>query len=115
MEIKLKWQSIVGSITAVLGLIAAFFVVDDRWNNAGLSHQLESAKNEIVGEMRTEVGENRSALITLLQRDADDLEFEISKIEARGEEVPRHTLERFKSTQRQIEDLKNEENSSNND
>ena len=63
--------------------------------------------------MRMEVGTNRSALITLLQRDADDLEFDISKMEARNEEVPRHTLERYKSITRQIKDLEDEKDTTN--
>lgn len=114
MEFKLKWTSIVGSVTAVLGLIGAFFVVDDRWNNAGLSHQLESAKNTIVGEMRSEVGVNRAALISLLLDDVDDLEFEISQMRSRGEEPSRHMIERLKSKQRLIEDLEDEEDNNNN-
>jgi hypothetical protein len=110
MEFKLKWQSIVGTVTAVLGLIGAFFVVDDRWNNAGISHQIESATNTIVGEMRSEVGVNRSALISLLLDDVDDLEFEISQLRARGEEPSRHQIERLKSKQRLIKELEDEEN-----
>lgn len=109
MELKNKIIATIVSLGTVVGAISAFFAFDDRYNNATIVQSIQSAKVEIVSEMRTEVGTNRSALISLLQRDADDLEFEISELERKGEDVPRFKIERHKATLRQIEELKKDE------
>jgi septation ring formation regulator EzrA len=45
-------------------------------------------------------------MIAGMQRDADDIEFQMIEIEEAGEKVPRFLKEKHKQITRQIEDLK---------
>lgn len=114
MEINTKLAKIAGGIVATVTLITSIFVVDDRWNNDKVVSRLEAMENNLLDEFRDEVGINRGALISILQRDIDDLEFEISQSESAGENVPRIKIERLKQTERLLEVIKKDESISNN-
>jgi hypothetical protein len=109
-----KWGTKAGAIAAILGMVAAVFVFDDRYEKAAdadadqivLTDQLTNMQTSIISEMRVEVTKNRSAMISNMQLDADDIEYEISQIERRSEEVPRHLIDKHKQILRDIEELK---------
>ena len=105
MDKKPQLMTIVAGITVVLGVFGGVLTFDSRYVK---SAALESTKNEIIGEMRREVVRNRSVMINNMQREADDVEFQISEIESKNKKAPRYLLEKHKQILRQIEDLKNE-------
>jgi len=100
---KLSITTIVVGTTAVLSLFGGVIAFDSRYLK---SDDLETTKNEIVGEMRQEIVKNRSVMINNMQREADDLEFHISELEAKKKPVPRYLQEKFKQINRQIKELK---------
>ena len=69
---------IITTLGASAALIAAIFTIDARYTKDA---DLEHVKNEIVGEMRTEVAKNRSIMIDTMQREADDIEYKITKMD----------------------------------
>jgi len=96
--------TIVVGITAVLSVFGGVLAFDSRYLKAT---DLETTKNEIVGEMRREIVKNRGVMINNMQREADDLEFLISGLEAKKKIVPRYLQEKFKQINRQIKELTN--------
>jgi len=112
-----KWGTKAGAIAAILGMIAAVFVFDDRYektadadaDQVALTEQLNNMQTSIISEMRVEVTKNRSAMISNMQLDADDIEYEISQLERRNEDVPRHLIDKHKQILRDIEELKSSE------
>ena len=100
---KFNLMNIVAGITAVLGMIAGILAADARYTK---HDDLLKIKDEIVNEMRQEVTKNRAVMIASMQRDADDIEFQMIEIEEKGEKVPRFLKEKHKQITRQIEDLK---------
>jgi hypothetical protein len=102
-----NWVAKASAITAILGMVAAVIVFDDRYaKEEGLTEQLAAMQTSIIAEMRTEVTKNRSAMISNMQRDADDLEYEMSQIERSGDQPPRHMIDKHKQILRDIEELK---------
>jgi hypothetical protein len=102
-HMKFNLMNIVASITAVLALIGGIIAFDSRYTK---QNDLLQIKDEIVEEMRREVTKNRAVMIAGMQRDADDIEFQMIEIEESGEKVPRFLKEKHKQITRQIEDLK---------
>ena len=100
---KFNIMNIVAGITAVLAMIGGIIAADARYTK---QNDLMDIKNEIIEEMRREVTKNRAVMIASMQRDADDIEFQMIEIEERGEKVPRFLKEKHKQITRQIEDLK---------
>ena len=88
---------------AVIAMIGGIITADSRYIK---SDDLELAKNEIINEMRREVSKNRAVMIASMQRNADDIEFQIAEIEQQGNKVPRFLIEKHRQITRQIEDLK---------
>lgn len=104
-----SWATKAAALTTILGMVAAVVVFDDRYaKESGLKENLNNIKTEIISEMRAEVAKNRSVMISDMQRDADDLEYEISQYEKRGEEPPRYKVDKRKQILRDIEELKAE-------
>lgn len=105
-----KWGSVASTITAILTLLGAVFVFDDRYaKHAVISKDLDQLKLDIISEMRTEVSKNRIAMIQNMQREADDLDFEIYSARQRGEEPSRYLIDKNKQINRDIETLKSYE------
>lgn len=106
MDIKLpsfslaKLSSWVGAIGVIVGAVFAF---DARYNTKPV---IDSLKAEIVNEIAV----NRSAMISIMQREADDIEFEMITLQAAGEQVPRYLIDKHKQLERDIEKLKKDEN-----
>ena len=96
-------MNLVAGITAVLAMIGGIIAADSRYTK---HDDLLKIKDEIVNEMRQEVTKNRAVMIASMQRDADDIEFQMIEIEEAGEKVPRFLKEKHKQITRQIEDLK---------
>lgn len=96
-------MNIVAGITAVLAMIGGIIAADSRYTKHA---DLLEIKDEIVNEMRREVTKNRAVMIAGMQRDADDIEFQMIEIEEEGAKVPRFLKEKHKQITRQIEDLK---------
>ena len=100
---KSNLMNLVAGITAVLAMIGGIIAADARYTK---EEDLQLIKNEIINEMRREVTKNRAVMIASMQRDADDIEFQMFELEEKGEKVPRFLKEKHKQITRQIEDLK---------
>lgn len=97
-----------GTITAISTIVGAFIAIDTRYAKAEqMIVSLNSAKNEIIQEMRREVVKNRAVMITQMQREADDIEWKILQIEEAGETAPRFMHDKLKLILRDIEELEN--------
>jgi len=103
---QLNVMNIIGGVTAVLALISAIIAADGRYTK---EDDLQGIKNEIINEMRREVAKNRTVMIASMQRDADDLEFQMMDYEQKNKPVPRFIREKHKQITRQIEELKKNE------
>ena len=96
--------AVIIGITMVISLFGGIIAFDSRYIKTA---DLESTKNEIIGEMRREVVKNRGVMIDTMQREADDIEFTMSELTRKKKEIPRYLLEKHKQIIRQIEELKN--------
>ncbi len=95
------------TITAIVGMIAGVVVLDDRYAKEGeLQSKLDNVQTAIITEMREEVAKNRTAMISILQSEADDVAYEIKTLEDAGQHVPRFILEKYTRLTRTIEGLK---------
>jgi hypothetical protein len=101
MDIKMIKNAAAVIVTA-LAIVAAVLGADDRY---GKKSDLEDMKNEIINEMRLEVTKNRAVMILNMQRDADDLEFQMLEIKDVGNKVPRYIIEKHTEIIRQIKNL----------
>ena len=99
---KINVANIIAAVVGVLTIIGFMFAADARYVK---NLDLDSAKNEIISEMRREVARNRAILIGSLQRSADDIEFQMSEYETRGETVPRFLKEKHRQLKRLVVDL----------
>lgn len=103
-------MSIVAGISAVLALVGGIIAFDSRYSKeTDITEKLTNAKTEIISEMRREVVKNRSVMIAAMQREADDLEYQITRLERSGEPVPRYMSDKHKQILRQITTLRNED------
>lgn len=110
---ELKPMNVVAGITAALALFAGVIAFDTRYTKqAEFTHSMEemkemveTAKTDIIDEMRQEVVKNRTVMINAMQREADDLEFRMMELEQDGKPVPRYMSDKFKQINRQIEAL----------
>ena len=101
-----KWKMYIGIITTVLGLAAGIFVFDDRYAKAKtFTTDISRAKVEIISRLESEVGRNRAAMVNNMQRDADDLEYEMSLLRGAETDVPRYMVEKHRQLVRDIRDL----------
>ena len=96
-------MNIIGGTSAALALIAAILAADARYTK---HDDLVDIKNEIINEMRREVAKNRTVMIASMQRNADDLEFQMMDYEQQHKPTPRFIIEKHKQITRQIEELK---------
>ncbi len=105
-----RWATKATYVATILSMVAAVFVFDDRYaKEDGLQGKLDVLQLAIIKEMRVEVAKTRNAMISNMQRAADDIEFEIKTLEDEGKPVPRFQLEKFKQITRDIEKLKSDE------
>lgn len=106
----MKPMSIIAGVSAVVALIGGIIAFDSRYaKQEDFSSKLSDVKDQIIDEMRREVVKNRSVMISAMQREADDLEFQISILERGNQEVPRYMTEKHKLITREIEGLKHED------
>lgn len=96
-------MNIIAGTTAALALIAAILAADARYTKRD---DLTAIKNEIINELRREVAKNRTVMIASMQRNADDLEFQMMDYEQQNKSIPRFIVEKHKQITRQIEELK---------
>jgi len=109
-----KWGAIAGTVTTALTLMTAIFVFDDRYaKHDAISGDIEKVKEDIISEMRLQISKNRVAMISNMQRDADDLEFMIYTSRQKGEEPLRYIVDKHKQILRDIEQLKSYEKDTN--
>ena len=100
---QLNITNIIAGTTAALALIAAILGADARYTKQA---DLVDIKNEIINEMRREVAKNRTVMIASMQRNADDLEFQMMDYEQQNKPIPRFIVEKHRQIKRQIEELK---------
>lgn len=106
MDIKVPSFSIsklagwIGGLGIIVGAVFAF---DARYNTT-------PAINSLKAEVVQEIAVNRSAMISLMQRDADDIEFEMITMESNDKPIPRYLIDKHKQLLRDIEKLKKDEN-----
>lgn len=111
---ELKPMNIVAGITAVLGLIGGIIAFDSRYaKQEDFVNALSAVKTEIINEMRSEVVKNRSVMINAMQREADDLEYQMVELEKNNKPVPRYMSDKHKQILRQIEALKDDDKEDN--
>ncbi len=91
------------SAGAILAMISAVIAADARYTKFD---DLNDIKNEIINEMRREVTKNRAVMIGNMQRDADDLEYQMLEFERNEKSTPRYVIEKHKQIKRQIESLR---------
>jgi len=96
-------MNIVAGVGAVLAMISAVIAADARYTKQS---DLQDIKDEIINEMRREVTINRAGMIGNMQRDADDIEYQILEFDRQGKTAPRYMVEKQKLITRQIADLK---------
>lgn len=121
MDLKKVITGAAATITAVVGLFGAVIGFDARYakeedfmsSKQELLQTIEAAQRQIVDEMRAEVVKNRSVMIEGMQREADDLEYQMMELEKASKPVPRYMVEKHKQILRQIEALKHDEKDSN--
>ena len=99
-----KILSIVGGISATVALLATIIA---GYNTLTTDEELMSAKQEIVTEMRREVVKNRGVMISTMQREADDILWDMSGMDENSDKY-RHLSEKHRAITRQIEELRNE-------
>lgn len=92
-----------GGVTTLLSLLFGVWKVDDRYAKVG---EIDKAKNEIIKEMRREVVKNRSAMIATMEREFDDLGYDISVMQTTEVPVPRYIEEKRRQLQRDIAQLR---------
>ena len=105
---RFSLTQIITTAGACVALVAGIFAIDARYTKDA---DLESVKNEIIRELRTEVTKNRSVMIDTMQREADDLEFQMFQLEEQGKTPPRYMVDKHKQITRDIQELKNETDS----
>ena len=100
-------MKIAAGITAALALIGSIIGFDARYaKQADIDSKLNNVKDQIINEMRTEIVRNRSVMISAMQREADDLEYQMMELQRHHKEVPRYMSDKHKQILRQIEALK---------
>ena len=99
-----KILSIIGGASATVALFATFIA---GYNTLATDDELEAAKQEIVSEMRREVVRNRGVMISTMQREADDLLWDMQGLEM-SSDLYKHLAEKHRDITRQIESLRNE-------
>jgi hypothetical protein len=104
---KVTITQIITSLGAAAALITTVFAIDARYTK---DSDLQQVKNDIVGELRTEVTKNRSIMLDKMQLDADDIEFQIMELQTDGKPVPRYLIEKHKHILRSIGKLENDKN-----
>lgn len=103
---RFSFTQIITTLGAATALIATIFAIDARYTK---DSDLQHVKKEIVGELRTEVTKNRAIMIDTMQREADDIEFQMVEMQGAGKIVPRYLVEKHKQITRSIEKLKNDQ------
>lgn len=99
-----KILSIVGGISATIALFATLIT---GYKTLATDEELFTAKHEIISEMRREVVKNRGVMKSTMQREADDILWEMSEIDPNSDKY-KHLAEKHRDIIRQIEELKNE-------
>ena len=108
-----KWSAYAGAIAGVVALVTGLWKIDDRYAKASAIEkaveankaQLIATKDAIIFEIRNEIIINRTSMIATMERELDDLEYEIStKFE--NNSVPRHLLQRRIDLLRKITDMR---------
>ena len=98
------------AIAAIVGMVVSVAVFDDRYaKEEELQGKFDTVQDTIVEEMRKEVTKNRTAMISNMQRDADDIGFTVVELEAAGTPVPRYLREKLIKINRDIERLNSNE------
>jgi len=102
-----KWSAWASGIAGILGLLFAIWKVDDRYVKASQFKEISDAnKIAIITETRYEIVKNRTAMIYAMERDVDDLEYEISILRESSEDIPRYLFEKKNQLRRDIDNLK---------
>lgn len=114
-------MNIVAGISVALTLFAGVIAFDTRYTKQTAFETsmksvqlefidtLEDVKTDIIDEMRREVVRNRTVMLGNMQREADNLEWQILELEGADKPVPRYMSEKFKEITRQIEALQDNE------
>jgi len=98
-----KVLSIFGGISAVVALAGTLIA---GYNTMATDDELLATKHEIVGELRREVVKNRGVMISNMQREADDILWDMESVDP-NTDLHRHLAEKHRQISRQIEELKN--------
>jgi len=95
----------VGGVSTLLTALFGVWKVDDRYAKA---HDIDKAKDEIILTTRREIVKNRSAMIATMEREYDDLGYDIIVMQADNIDVPRYIEEKRRQLKRDIATLRDE-------
>lgn len=99
-----KILSIIGGISAVVALVATLIAGYDTLTTDA---ELLQTKQDIISEMRREVVKNRGVMMSTMQREADDILWDLEGMDPTTD-LYKHLAEKHRDITRQIEDLKHE-------
>ena len=100
---------LVFGVTMVSAIVGSVLAIDTRYAKVNqVTVDLNSAKNEIIITLSHEVSKNRAVMVAGMQRNADDIEFEMRKMELAGQPESRYLKSKLLSLMRDIESLKHE-------
>lgn len=99
-----KVLSIIGGLSAAVALAATLIT---GYNTLATDQELLQTKQEIISELRREVVKSRSVMISNMQREADDMLWDMEGLDQHTD-LYKHLAEKHRNITRDIEDLKNE-------
>lgn len=105
-EFVTNFKKVGTAVVAFLGLVTTIWAVSDRLVT---DTELKTSEDRVISEVRVESAALRSILIEDMEARLDDLSFEISIAEARGEEPNEATIIKRNNLDRRIKRLKENE------
>jgi len=105
----MNWKQIGTIILAIVGsggIVTGILTIDDRYTKRA---DLEAVKDQIIGEMRSEVSKNRDIMIQNLEREQLDLEFEIETIQDSSVPVPHYLRAKVREIENTLKELQSED------
>jgi hypothetical protein len=116
VDLKSLYESTIGKgILAVVGtatVVGSFVAIS---NVIATDSELSATEARIISEVRSESAGTRLALIEDMESRLDEYDYDISIIEANGEQVPEARRIKRNMLDRRIQRLKNNENDNSSD
>ena len=105
MTLLTNVKVVIGAVVTVISLVTALWAVDDRYPK---KDDLDNMEGRIVSEFRSESADTRMTLVEDMESRLDEMDYDISILETKGEIVPEVLRIKRNMLYRRIEGLKNE-------